>query len=453
MDNAGLHDALKKSKTYQQTVNAGTNGQAQGQGLPVIPINADLTGMVDNAEAALMQLPGPVVYQRARMLCRVAPAGESPRWLQRPADAPIIVRADPVSLREYSGQSAWWVKYDKRSKEWSPVLPPPVVFETLAARVTWKFPHLEGVICAPTLRPDGVLLQQPGYDQDTGLYLDFNGVRFPPVPEHPTKDDAIAALTALHEPFRDFPFAHAYGLSAALAAVLSLIGRYAIPGPVPAFPVRSNTAGSGKGLLVDTIATIATGRIAPHWAQIKEEDEDRKRLLTIAMSGDSCVHIDNVTLPFGNGALDSALTTMSVKDRLLGMNQSLEAAWLAVMFVSGNNLMFAGDMARRVVPVDLDPRVEKPEERTGFQHARLLEWVRQERPRLVVAALIALTAFFAAGCPKQPGISEFGAFEAWSDLVRHALIWADWPDPCEGRKNIQAESDGTYEALSTLLTC
>jgi hypothetical protein len=332
-------------------------------------------------------------------------------------------------------------------------MPPEWVPLTLASRLDWSFPDLEGIVCAPTLRPDGVVLATPGHDRETGLYLDLNGIVFPAIPAHPTKDDAVTALTELYEPFRDFPFAHEYGISAALAAVLSLVGRSAIPGPVPAFPVRSNTAGSGKGLLVDTIATTATGRIAPHWPQVKEEEEDRKRLLTIAMSGDSVIHIDNCTLPFGNGALDSALTTMSVTDRLLGVNEKQEAAWLAVMFISGNNMMFAGDMARRVVPIDLDPKMEKPEERTGFEHARLLEWVRQERPRLVVAALTVLKAFFTADCPKQPGVSEFGSFEAWSDLVRHALIWAGCPDPCEGRKNIQAESDGTYEALATLLQC
>ena len=83
--------------------------------------------------------------------------------------------------------------------------------------------------------------------------------------------------------------------SAVLAGVLTLATRHAIDGCTPLFAVRSNTRASGKGLLVDAISIISTGRTAPHWPQVLDEDEDRKRLLTIALSGDPCCHIDNVT--------------------------------------------------------------------------------------------------------------------------------------------------------------
>src|SRR5262249_8853941 len=122
----------------------------------------------------------------------------------------------------------------------------------------------------------------------------------------------------------------------------------------------------------------------------------------------------------------------------------------AVFFASGNNLTYKSDTARRVLPIKLAPLMEKPEERTGFQHMPLLAWVRQERPRLVVAALTAVKAYFTAGCPPHGG-TQFGSLEEWSDLVRQALIWAGQADPCEGRKNIEAESDAGYEALATLL--
>jgi hypothetical protein len=447
----GKDPGNRKADPEEETAPASAEEAARE--LPEISITTDLTGMVDAAEHALMNLPGPVLYQRAKMICRIAPAGESPKWLQRPPDTPIVTRADTVSLREYSGQSAQWVKYDKRAKAWSPVLPPSVIFETLAARVTWKFPYLEGIICAPTLRPDGVLVSAPGYDKETGLYLDLNGVAFPAMPNVPTLDDAKAALDILSAPFADFPFKDEFHRSAALAAVLTLVGRFAIPGNVPAFPVRAHAKGSGKGLLVNVIATIGTGRTAPTWTQTRDDAEEAKRLLSIALAGDACMHIDNVTKPFGSDKLDSAITSPTVKDRLLGVNASQEAPWLTVIFASGNNMTFVGDMVRRVVPIDLDPKIEHPEERGGFRHTPLLEWVNAERPRLVVAALTILKAFFHAGCPKQPDIPEFGSFERWADLIRHGLIWAGFSDPCAGRKNLEEESDTSYEALAALLQC
>ena len=79
----------------------------------------------------------------------------------------------------------------------------------------------------------------------------------------PTQENAQDAIQALLEVFVDFPFQHECHRTAAVAAILSLVGRYAIKGSVPLFAVSATTRGSGKGLLVDTISIIATGRTAP----------------------------------------------------------------------------------------------------------------------------------------------------------------------------------------------
>src|SRR4029453_3596463 len=137
--------------------------------------------------------------------------------------------------------------------------------------------------------------------------------------------DARDALDILAEPFFDFPFKEGYHRCAALSAVLTLVGRFAIPGNVPAFAARAHTKGTGKGLLVNVIAMIGTGRTAPTWTQTTDEAEEAKRLLSVALAGDACMHIDNCTKPFGSAKLDSALTSPTVKDRLLGANVNQEA--------------------------------------------------------------------------------------------------------------------------------
>ena len=63
---------------------------------------------------------------------------------------------------------------------------------------------------------------------------------------------------------------------------------------------------------------IATGRHAPKMPQVKEEEEERKRLLALALDGDPLVVIDNVVGALGNPALDLAVTSQLFKDRLLG---------------------------------------------------------------------------------------------------------------------------------------
>jgi hypothetical protein len=121
-----------------------------------------------------------------------------------------------------------------------------------------------------------------------------------------------------------------------------------------------------------------------------------------------------------------------------------------VFTATGNNLAYVGDMARRVVPIALDAVLERPEERSGFAHADLLAWVKQERPRLAMDALTLVKAYCDAGRPAQ-GLTPFGSFEPWSTLIRHALAWAGEADPCLGRKDIEEANNPEFEQLAVLL--
>jgi hypothetical protein len=96
------------------------------------------------------------------------------------------------------------------------------------------------------------------------------------------------------------------------------------------------------------------------------------------------------------------------------------------------------------LPIRLAPTVENPEERTDFTNPDLLAWVRQNRPRLAVAALTILRAYFVAGRPQQPG-GTWGSFDAWSALVRGSIVWAGLADPLATRET--AKADDTSGAI------
>jgi putative DNA primase/helicase len=418
---------------------------------PVIPITPDIAAVVDATEAALLAQPdGPRLFQQAQRLCIITRGSLPPPWLHRPPDLPTIREASAAHLAELAARAACWTKYDKRARAWEPALPPRWALEALQGRPAWPFPPLEGIIHSPTLRPDGSVLDQPGYDAATGLYLVHSGPAFPPLPRHPTIDAARLALQQLQEVVINFPFDQPYHKAAWVSAVLSLVCRPAIRGPIPLHGITATTRASGKSLLADAVAILGTGQPAARWSQVQDEDEERKRHLALALDGDALVCLDNVTTPLGSAPLALALTATVIRDRVLGATATTSAPIRAVFLATGNNLQCVGDVARRVVPIVLDPKLERPEERGGFLHNPLPPWVQQERPRLVVAALILVKAFFVAGCPAQ-GLTPFGSFEAWSDLIRQALVWAGVEDPCEGRKAIEATSNPEFEDLAVLL--
>src|SRR5690606_698103 len=64
--------------------------------------------------------------------------------------------------------------YDVRATKWRPAdCPHDLVARVLAARGEWELPKVAGIVTFPVMRPSGTIIEQPGYDAETGLlYLD-----------------------------------------------------------------------------------------------------------------------------------------------------------------------------------------------------------------------------------------------------------------------------------------
>jgi hypothetical protein len=341
------------------------------------------------------------------------------------------------------------------SRECSNHTPPPSSFSAkrpwTAERRAWPGVRaLLAVVSSPTLRPDGTILQTPGYDPATGLLYRPNA-EYPHIPEHPTRDDARAAVQALAEVVADVPFASAGHRAAWVAGILTLVGRFGFAGPAPAFVVDAPAPGSGKSLIADCAAIIATGKPAPRTAYDPDDAETRRLITSLAVCGAPLVLLDNIDVPFGNAALANALTGTEWRDRPFGQTAVTTIPLWAVWFATGNNVTYARDLGRRVCHIRIEAATAHPEERSGFRHRDLLAWVMSERPRLHAAALTILRAYAAAGRPPQR-LTPWGSFEGWSNLIRSALVWAGEADSGQTRKEIRQSADSDVGLLSSLLS-
>lgn len=412
---------------------------------PQIVYSTDQPAMADAAIRALAAMGG--VYVRGRRLVHVVRDRGSADWFERPDGARIIVPIERDHLLDLLGRAAVWISV--RDGVQHLAAPPAWIAPRIMARGEWDLPQLESIADAPVFRADGSIHATPGYDERTRIIFDPGGVAFPTVPTAPTRADAISALAEIVEPFSEFPFKEESDRAATAALILSMVGRAAIDGCVPMFGVQAPTPGSGKGLHASAATMIPTGRPAPLMAPTDDDEETRKRLLSIALAGDPVVVIDNVDGELGSGPLAMAITAGQVSDRLLGSTKMVTATLRPVWCFTGNNVRLKGDLGRRVVPIDLDPKMENPEDRT-FERCDLLGYVRANRPRLVVAALTVLRAFHVAGRPAH-GLPAKGSFESWDRLVRAAIIWAGGPDPCAGVQRIRLQSDDDLDRLRMLI--
>lgn len=414
-----------------------------------IRVNAgELPEAADKTEAALIRYGAPI-YQRSGYLCRITRlASMTIRGIARPQGASVILPLDTEHLLDRMARLIQFEKWSDRKNDYTRCHAPTAVAKTLLARSgEWRFPVLNGVVSAPTLRPDGSLLDKPGYDPATGLLFEPQGVAFPAIPEQPTRQQADTALAFIFdEVLSGFPFAAAHDRSAAISAILTALIRPMLKS-APLHGVDAPLAGTGKSLLADVVSLISTGSSSTIMAFTSDPDEMRKRLLSVLLQGDAVINLDNVQEPIQGDALCSVLTQETFSDRLLGVNRTATAPTCCTWLATGNSLQVIGDMTRRLVRVQLDSGIEHPEERE-FQR-NLYDWIPANRPALVVAGLTVLRAYIVTGKPKQP-IKPFGSFEEWSGLVRSSLIWLGEADPCLGRQEIE-DADPARLKLRMLL--
>ncbi len=391
---------------------------------------------VDLAEAALQQSGGDPIFQRKDPIVRVIRLNEKARTdgITRHAGALIIRPVDTTYLIERLTASASFVKFDARSNEWVAKDCPKAVAETYLARVSnWRLPVLAGVVRGPTLRADGSVVNEAGYDSPTGIYLDPAGLVRVPLPERPTKDDAVAALTTLQSPFHHFPFVEQSDLATLISAVLTALVRKSLR-TAPLHLFRAPMPGSGKTLLADIVGLIATGIGATMITPGEDEEENAKRILAILVDGDEVVCFDNIVGTLESRCLCAVLTSDEFKGRLLGLTKNVHSSTRNTWLGTGNNVVVVGDLTRRVLPCDIDPTCEHPEQRQFDDDLR--RQILARRSGLVGAGLTILRAYILAGRPGQ-GLSSYGSFEEWSDLVRAAIVWAGGADACDGRGRLQ----------------
>jgi len=398
----------------------------------------------DEAECILIA-NNPGIFQRSGQLVRIiteaAKPGKKPLKdkeekppISRSDDALVIIGVDPIYLAETLGKLAFWTKLDERSKEWKAKDCPDKIAKTLLARQQWKLPVLAGVIQAPTLRSDGSILQNPGYDAETGLFYNPGKTLFPPIPHSPSFEEAMAAKDRLLSLLSEFPFEDEEDKAVALSGILTALVRKSIR-TAPLHGFTAPKMATGKSLLADVIGLIATGNTNCVISQADSEAEEEKRLLTVLAAGDVVICYDNIERPFGCAPLCSVLSQDMFKGRLLGTNKHINVPTNAIFLATGNNLILIGDISTRAILCRLNPKCEKPEERT-FE-LNLYTYIPQHRGDLVKDALTILRAYHVAGRPKQ-SISPFGRFEEWSDLIRSALIWVGLADACKSRKEIES---------------
>ncbi|WP_436523175.1 hypothetical protein [Actinoplanes sp. HUAS TT8] len=298
--------------------------------------------------------------------------------------------------------------------------PPREVLAAVLTGKTWpNVPALRGIIGAPVLRRDGTLLQAPGYDPATGLYL-ASKVDLPPVPEAPTGEQVAAARTFLLDRFlRDFPWSGPADRANYLALLATPILRHFTRSLTPFALVDATMPASGKTILTAGPGMLYGQRVMP-WAYA--EEELRKSITAVLAEQVGVVIWDNLA---EGTVIDSAVLAQLVtsgvwSDRQLGASRNVATVNDRLWMATGNNLQVGGDMASRTVRVHLDPNMPRPESRdqSGFGIPHLDQWITVPANQLTVLwhLLVLVLDWTRVGAARAIGVS-MRQFTPWAQAL------------------------------------
>lgn len=417
-------------------------------GLVEIRITTDQREMYEKSMLALATHPK--VYNRGGLLATVVD--------YRIEDSKLI-KNDPVSpklkyisrpwVSRYLSDVAAFLKYRDR-QGWSAADPPDkIVDQFLEPLEVPPLRPLLGITESPLQLLDGTIIEKPGYNSKSGFYYQpFE--QLPRLPESPTHDDALRARDELLEVVREFPFDSENGRSAWLSMVLTYFARPSIRGSTPLFVIDANVRSAGKSLLAQVAAIIMTGNEVGTCAWTVEERENQKSLTSMFIIGSPVILFDNVTCELGGASLNRALTTPIWNDRILGENRMTgELRIYSIIVATCNNATFGKDTIRRTIHCRLNSPMQNPEDRV-CERAELRKWTKENRPRLVNAALTILRAYDLSGAEKTIKIVPMADYIEWSK-IRRIITWINMPDPLISQKVLATNADKDSDEHCSLI--
>lgn len=279
--------------------------------------------------------------------------------------------------------------------------------EEITALTDLPTPLPSGGVSSVGLNPGGLYYVGKDYSE---LFIDVE------------PNEAVGAARRILSVIDSFPFADKASRGAALAAIMTAIIRPAIT-VAPWFVISSPMSASGKTILAESILSLRSSDPAViTQSGANEHEEFRKRMFALLMSGEGAFLFDNVHFDESSpyAAMCAMITSGRYTDRLLGHSTTKTVPNRMMAVLTGRNVLLPSDMLRRVVKINIDPEVERPDKRVFAHDPRLLFKTNRKKIALDVCTIV--SAWRAAGSPVHVS-APMASFSEWDRMVRNVICW------------------------------
>jgi hypothetical protein len=317
----------------------------------------------------------------------------------------------------------------------------------------WQFPPLTSIVEMPVVRPDGSILDTPGYDPVTHLYYVANkSMKKCKVPHAPTKQQMLQAVELINQCIGEFPYELQADYANMFALLITLVTRYMYDGDVMTAVIDATKQGTGKSLLAIFACILASGR-PPAMTNFPAKEEETKKVIdSKVMAGVHTIVFDNVKRRFQSASLDMLSTCHGwYSVRPLGQTKDIPVYTQTTVIVTGNNIQMDSDQARRCFQVRLVSPVSNPDERTDITIKNLPDYAIEHRAELVAALLTIVRAWYVAGKPQAPNKLEASTYGKWAGTVGSILTYAGIEGFQENRNRLKAEANTDEQQITDFL--
>jgi hypothetical protein len=265
---------------------------------------------------------------------------------------------------------------------------------------------------------EGVVVAEPGYYQDGGIYLrPVDQIVVPEVPATVTDADLREAKRILEHLLVDFRFRDVGSKVNLLAMVLTSPLRELLPledPMVPLFAARAPQERSGKGSVIRVgLATTGARATAVSATAYNGDDVELEKKLVAALlqKNRAYIFMDNVRTMVSSAVVEQMLTSAVYDGRRLGHSDirslSTLVMWCMTLQATGS---LTRDLAGRTVPIE----IVKPSVK-AWTHRNLWRAIDDHRGALLWAVFVAARRWLDDGCPK--GSAELPSFYGWCDTI------------------------------------
>ncbi|MBZ0236387.1 MAG: hypothetical protein K8M05_28925 [Deltaproteobacteria bacterium] len=363
------------------------------------------------------------------------------------ADSAAVVPLTEAAMLHRLSKAADWVKETGRGER--AAQPPRDVPRIMLAEPGEEIPVLDDITASPVFDAGGRLVRGPGYDAESRLWIASGELAALEVPDIPSCDDVEQARSLLvDELLVDFPFADASDRAHAVAAFVMPFIRSLVGDCTPIHLVEAPSPGSGKTLIADLVAIVASGKNVQPTTLSRSDEEMRKRITSLLLCGARIILLDNVTGELASAQLAAAITATTWADRLLGRSEYVHVENRALWIVTANNPSLSSELARRCIRIRLDTHATRPWARRGFKHAAVREWAHARRAELVRAVLVLVRHWLACGRPSSEQV--LGSFERWSAVVGGIVGVSGVPGFLADRDRFYAAADAESQDWDAL---